>query len=146
MIILLVIAIVAVTAPVVGVLLGFAGLQVNTPLPLLLVLLALSGIFRSIGFTAYNSVAFADVEPDRMTDANTLMSTIQELGAGLGVAVGALLLRLGDPVADALGLGSDAETPFRVAFVALAVILVVPAIEGLLLPRTAGNAVTGRVT
>jgi EmrB/QacA subfamily drug resistance transporter len=125
-------------------LLGIAGLQASTPLPLLLVLLALSGIFRSIGFTAYNTAAFADVEPERMTNANTLMSTIQELGAGLGIAVGALLVRLGDPVADRLGLHSGADTPFRVAFVALAVILVVPAIEGLLLPRAAGNAVTGR--
>ena len=64
-------------------------------------LLTLSGVFRSVGFTAYNSAAFADVEPERMTGANTLMSTLQELGAGLGVAVGALLVRLGDPVAGA---------------------------------------------
>ena len=32
-----------------------------------------------------------------MTPANTLMSTVQELGAGLGIAVGALLVRLGEP-------------------------------------------------
>jgi len=42
------------------------------PLPLLLVLLLASGIFRSVGFTTYNSVAFADVEPARMTHASTL--------------------------------------------------------------------------
>ena len=79
-------------------LLGMAALTPTTPLPLLIVLLALSGVFRSIGFSAYNSLAFADVEPARMTPANTLMTTVQELGAGLGVAVGALLLRLGGPV------------------------------------------------
>jgi EmrB/QacA subfamily drug resistance transporter len=121
-------------------LVAIAFLQASTPLPLLLAVLALSGIFRSIGFTAYNSVAFADVEQARMTHANTLMSTLQELGAGLGVAVGALLVRLGS----AVGPVSDGDGPFRVAFVLLAVLLLVPALEGVLLARTAGDAVTGR--
>jgi hypothetical protein len=31
-----------------------------------------------------------------MNGANTLMFTLQELGAGLGVAVGALLVRVGE--------------------------------------------------
>ena len=121
-------------------LLAMAFLQPNTPLPLLLALLALSGICRSIGFTAYNSVAFADVEPARMTHANTLLSTLQELGAGLGVAVAALLVRLGEVAGPVAG----ADGPFRVAFVLLAVLLVAPAVEGVLLSRTAGDAVTGR--
>ena len=72
------------------------------------------------------------------------MSTLQELGAGLGVAVGALLVRLGEPVAGTIGLGSGADQPFRVAFVLLAVLLAVPAVEGLRLSRQAGDAVTGR--
>ncbi len=122
-------------------LLGIAALTPSTPLPVLLGLLVASGVFRSIGFTSYNSVAFADVEPARMTPATTLLSTSQELGAGLGVAVGALLVRLGDPVAVAAGPAG----PFRVAFVALAVILLIPATAAVRLSRTAGDTVTGRV-
>jgi MFS family permease len=125
-------------------LVGVAFLQANTPLPLMVALLTLSGIARSIGFSAFNSAAFADVEQDRMTAANTLMSTVQELGAGLGVAVGALLVRLGGSVAHATGLGTGAEEPFRVAFVLLAALLVLPAVETYRLPRTAGSTVTGR--
>jgi EmrB/QacA subfamily drug resistance transporter len=121
-------------------LVAVASLQSTTPLPLLLAVLALSGVFRSIGFTAYNSVAFADVEPGRMTHANTLFSTLQELGAGLGVAVGALLVRVGQTV----GPFHGAAGPYRMAFVLLAVLLVAPAVEGLLLAQTAGDAVTGR--
>jgi EmrB/QacA subfamily drug resistance transporter len=124
-------------------LVGMALLTRTTPLLVLLVLLTLSGIFRSVGFTTYHSVAFADVPADRMTSANTLMSTVQELGAGIGVAVGALLVRLGDPLADAVGLGGD-DAAFRVAFVVLAIILFAPAAEAFTLPSTAGNAVTGR--
>ena len=123
-------------------LIGIALLRPTTPLPLLLALLVASGVFRSIGFTTYNSSAFADVEPGRMTAANTLMSTVQELGAGLGVAVGALLVRLGGQVADGAGLG-DGAAPFRIAFGCLAVLLVVPLVQAVLLPRTAGDEVTG---
>jgi len=118
-------------------LVGMAFLRPGTPLPVVLGLLLLSGVFRSVGFTTYNSIAFADVPPERMSSANTLMSTVQELGAGLGVAAGALLVRLGAPF-------DGAGAPFRFAFVALAVVLVAPAVEAIALPRTAGNVVTGR--
>ena len=83
---------------------AWPSLQPDTPLPLMLGCSRSAAIFRSVGFSAYNSVAFADVAPDRMTHANTLHATLQELGAGLGVAVGALLVRLGEPAALALGL------------------------------------------
>jgi EmrB/QacA subfamily drug resistance transporter len=118
-------------------LVGMAFLEPGTPLPVLLGLLLLSGVFRSVGFTAYNSIAFADVPPERMSSANTLLSTVQELGAGLGVAAGALLVRLGEPLA-------GAAAPYRFAFVVLAVALIAPAVEAIALPRAAGNAVTGR--
>jgi Na+/melibiose symporter-like transporter len=114
---------------------GIAYLSGATPLLLIVVVLVLSGVFRSVGFTAYNTVAFADVPAERMTSANTLMSTVQELGAGLGVAVGALLVRAGG------GLEVD---QFRFAFLALAVLLLVPAVEAARLPRAAGNVVAGR--
>ena len=117
---------------------GIALLEPATPLPLLLGLLLLSGIFRSTGFTTYNTVAFADVPTPRMTSANTLMSTVQELGGGLGVAVGALLVRLG------AGVGAGGTAAYRFAFVVLAALLVVPAVEAFVLPRSAGNVVAGR--
>jgi EmrB/QacA subfamily drug resistance transporter len=125
-------------------LLGIAALTSTTPWPLLLAVLALSGVFRSIGFSAYNSLAFADVDPGRMTPANTLMTALQELGGGLGIAVGALLLRLGDPVSAALHLPEGATSPYRVAFVLLAVLLAVPLAQVLRLHRAAGAEVTGR--
>jgi EmrB/QacA subfamily drug resistance transporter len=121
-------------------LVAMALLRPGTPATLLLGLLAASGVVRSTGFTAYNTVAFADVAAERMTSANTLMSALQEVGAGLGVAVGALLVRLGE-LADP---GAAADRAYRYAFVALAVLLVVPAVEAFRLPRTAGNVVAGR--
>ena len=130
----------AVVASAVG-LLGIASVRATTPLPVLLGLLVLSGMFRSIGLTAYNSVAFADVDATAMTPANTLLSTLQELGAGLGVAVGALLVRVGGPLAGVVGVSGGADRPFRVAFILLAVVLVVPLTQALRLSRSAGSAV-----
>jgi hypothetical protein len=124
---------------------GIAALAPSTSLVLIEGVLLLSGVFRSIGFSAYNTLGFVDVEAERMTPANTLMTAVQELGGGLGVAVGALLLRLGEPVAAALHLsGPPAVGPYRVAFVLLAVLLVVPFVQVLRLPQATGAQVTGR--
>jgi MFS family permease len=122
----------------VALLVAIAFLQARTPLWLVVAVLVVSGIGRSVGFTTYNSIAFADVEPARMTPANTLVSTFQEVSAGLGVAVGALLVRLGDTLATGSATG-----PFRVAFLALAVLLVPAVVAALRLPRDAAAAVSG---
>ena len=124
-------------------LLALALVQPTTPLPVVLALLLLSGIARSIGFTAYNTVAFADVPAERMSPANTLLSTLQEVGGGLGIAVAALLVRVGEPLAASTGLDAGAGD-FRVAFVLLAVTLLVPLVAAVRLSRTAGAVVTGR--
>ena len=107
----------------------------STPLWLVIVLLTASGVARSTGFTAYNTIAFADVERFEMTDANTLASTLQQLAAGFGVAVGAVALRLGDGFAS----GSGGSGAFGFAFAVLAVLTAFATVEALLLSRTAGE-------
>ncbi len=103
-----------------------------TPLWLVIVLLTASGVARSTGFTAYNTIAFADVERVEMTDANTLASTLQQVAAGFGIAVGAVALRLGDSFAS--GSGS-----FAFAFAVLAALTALATVEALLLSRSAGE-------
>ena len=115
-------------------------LSASTPLWLVIVLLTASGVARSTGFTAYNTIAFADVERFEMTDANTLASTLQQLAAGFGVAVGAAALRLGDSFAAGSG-GSAGSGAFGFAFAVLAVLTAFATLEALLLSRTAGENV-----
>ena len=105
-----------------------------TPVWLVIALLTVSGVARSAGFTAYNTIAFADVERAEMTDANTLASTLQQVAAGFGVAVGAVALRVGDGFAS----GSGA---FGFAFGVLAVLTAFSTVEALLLSRTAGESI-----
>ncbi len=96
----------------------------QTPYLVLAVLLVVSGAARSVGFTAYNTMAFADVESANMTRANTLASTVQQVAAGFGVAVAAVVLRAGAPLG---GPGSSA--PYNVTFAVIAVMLAVACLE-----------------
>lgn len=106
-----------------------ATLRPALPLAVTALILYVSGALRSIGFTAYNNLAFSDVDGDDLTHANTLNAAIQELAAGLGVAVGALLLSR---------IGSYPWT-----FVALGAVMALTIVESWRLPRSAGAHVSG---
>ena len=133
-------------ASIVGGLLVLAGIALvrpSTPLVVLTPLLVLSGVFRSVGFSAYNSLQFADVEQAQMTDANTLASTLQQVAVGLGVALGAVILR----VVALAGGGADRlgpVLPYAIAFGVLAVLMLAPLLEAVTLQRSAGDEVAGR--
>lgn len=114
----------------------------HTPMVLLVADLLASGVFRSVGFTAYNTIVFADVPHEEMNNANTLASTIQQLSMGLGVAIGALALHAGAPIARAVGAGSAGRGPFVVAFLLVALLPFAAVVESVALERHAGSALT----
>jgi MFS family permease len=118
-----------------------ASFSARSPLVLIVLVLVVSGVFRSIGFTAYNTIVFADVAPEGMGNANTLSSTIQQLTMGLGVAVGALALRAGVPLDHLVGVASTGGGPFAAAFLVLAVVALLAAGEAALLAPQAGSAI-----
>jgi EmrB/QacA subfamily drug resistance transporter len=115
----------------------------STPLWMTAILLLFTGVFRSIGFTAYNSLQFVEVPPALTTQANTLASTMQQVATGIGVAVAALIVRITTGLAGWLTPG-DAQLGYRWAFLAVALLLVVPLIESMLLHRQAGQAAARR--
>jgi EmrB/QacA subfamily drug resistance transporter len=121
-------------------LIGIALLRSTTSVLLIGAVLILSGVFRSVGFSAYNSLQYADIEQDQMADANTLGSTLQQMAVGLGIALGALLLRIADVAAPSGGPG----TAYAVAFVGLAVLMLFPLAGAVLLHRAAGSEISGR--
>jgi EmrB/QacA subfamily drug resistance transporter len=104
-------------------------LQPELPVVAIAAILYVSGALRSIGFTAYNSLAFSDVEGDDLTHGNTLNASVQELGAGLGIAIAALLLSV--------------LSSYPYAYLVLGALLAVTLIESLRLPRDAGSHVSG---
>ena len=105
-----------------GTMLACATLQPGTPTPLIFTLLALSGASRSLQFTAFNTLAFADVPQPAMAPANTMFSVAFQLSLGLGVALAALILRAAATLANEPGL--PGLPAFQAAFVALAALMV----------------------
>ena len=104
-------------------------------------LLVLSGVFRSIGFSAYNSLQYADIGPAQMSDANTLSSTLQQVAAALGIAAGAVIVRLADRL---LGPSALPAWPYAVAFGVLALLMLWPLVEAIRLHGSAGDEVAAR--
>ena len=115
---------------------GSALLTPATPVALVVLLMFFSGVVRSIGFTGYNTIAFADVGRVDMTDANTLASTVQQVAAGFGVAVGAVALRLGGVFS-----GTESLAAFRFSFAVLAALTLLSTLEAHRLTRTAGETI-----
>ena len=62
----------------------------ETPIWVMLLLLFVGGFFRSLQFTSINTLAYAEVDPQRAGRATSLVSVAQQLAISSGVAVGAM--------------------------------------------------------
>ncbi|WP_457965662.1 MFS transporter [Arthrobacter sp. D1-29] len=111
----------------------------DTPEALVFALLVCSGAFRSIGFSAYASVQYADIVPAQLTSANAVSATLVQLATGAGIAVAALLIRLFE---GAGAFPQDAAGPFRGAFLTMAVLMLFSTADSLMLQRHAGAEVS----
>lgn len=118
---------------------AFGLLVPGMPLAAMLVLLVVAGSSRSMQFTAVNTLAFAEVPDSAMGPANTWFSVTYQLSNGLGVAVGAVLLRLSAAATGGVTLGA-----FHWAFLALAALMAGMAATALSLASDAGAEVAGR--
>jgi EmrB/QacA subfamily drug resistance transporter len=71
-----------------------AGFLPGTPFAAMIAVLLAGGFFRSLQFTAINTIAYAELEPALMSRATTLTSVAQQLAISTGVAVGALIVEI----------------------------------------------------
>ncbi|HTH96647.1 MAG TPA: DHA2 family efflux MFS transporter permease subunit [Stellaceae bacterium] len=71
-----------------------AAFRPDWPLALIFAVLLVSGFFQALQFTAYNTVAYADLAPEQMGAATSFYSTFQQLMLSIGIcaAVGVLYL------------------------------------------------------
>ncbi|MEZ0220267.1 MFS transporter [Tardiphaga sp. 1201_B9_N1_1] len=114
---------------------------VTTPLMLILIILVVGGFFRSLEFTAINTVAYAEVETAQMSRATTLVSVNQQLSISAGVAIGAfsvestMLMR---------GMTELSAADFAPAFLVVSVISAASAWFFWQMPDDAGHEISGR--
>jgi EmrB/QacA subfamily drug resistance transporter len=112
-----------------------------TPLLLIMILLVVGGFFRSLQFTAINTVAYAEVEPARMSRATTLVSVNQQLALSAGVAVGAFSVESTMALRHVSELGA---ADFAPAFVVVSVISALSTWFFYQMPDDAGHEISGR--
>jgi EmrB/QacA subfamily drug resistance transporter len=113
----------------------------ETPATLILVLLVVGGFFRSLEFTAINTIAYAEVDMARLSRATTLASVTQQLATAAGVAVGALAVELTLTFRQSPELTASDFAP---AFVVVSLISASSAIIFALMPSDAGHEISGR--
>jgi EmrB/QacA subfamily drug resistance transporter len=114
---------------------------VTTPLPLIMIILVVGGFFRSLQFTAINTVAYAEVEPSQMSRATTLVSVNQQLAISAGVAVGAFSVESTMAWRHLQDLNADVFAP---AFIVVSVISAASAWFFWQMPDDAGHEISGR--
>lgn len=113
-----------------------------TPVTFIVVLLIVSGFFRSLQMTAVNTMGYSDMPEAAMSRATSLAAVAQQLAISVGVGAGALVLHLAIVLRGSEQLASGDFAP---AFIAVALFTAFAAFIFLALPRDAGEAVSGHM-
>lgn len=108
----------------------------STPWVLMAVLLLAGGFTRSLQFTSINSIAYADIGPDKLSRAAGFVAVLQELSGTIGVAVAALAL---ESMQSMDGRSAVDASHFPIVFAGIAVLAALSSLVFLRLPRDAGR-------
>ncbi|HAA97834.1 MAG TPA: MFS transporter, partial [Alteromonas macleodii] len=107
------------------------------------VILFVNGITRSMHLTLINTIAFADVPPNKMRDANTLGAILMQMNRGLGITLSALAI-----AAAAFILGQSANMPnlqtFTLSMMFMAAVALVSIYDSLMLSKEDGDSVLNK--
>ena len=117
-----------------------AAFRPEWPLAAIYAALIAGGFLRSLQFTAYNTIAYADVPRPRMSAATSLYSTIQQLSLTFGVTIGTAALALSSGLAGHVHLEAR---DFSFGFVVIALFMLLAAPASLLMPEDAGAEMSG---
>jgi len=117
-----------------------AAFRPEWPLFAIYAVLLFSGFFQSLQFSAFNTVAYADVPSERFSSATSFYTTFQQLMLSLGICVAAAALH-----ASVAWHGREhAQLPdFNVAFLVVTFVSLLAAPVCLLLPKNAGAEMSG---
>jgi hypothetical protein len=107
------------------------------------VVLFAAGLARSLQFSAFNSLGFADVPEAQMNAANGVASVAQQLSLGGGITIAVIALRLAGLLHHDIAMGPT-TADFHVAFVLVALLTAISTLDALTLPQDAGAVVSGR--
>jgi hypothetical protein len=107
-----------------------------------MVVLFVTGLCRSMHFTSLNTIAYADIPKEQMSSATSFSSMVWQMTMGMGVAVGAILLRIAAIVKGNHG-GPPTIAEFHLAFALVALLAFLAALDYIGVDPAAGAAVSG---
>ena len=111
------------------------------PTSLIFLTLMASGFCMSFQFTAYNTIAYDEIPPERMSAATSFYATFQQLMLSLGVCAGALALHVGMLAG---GHAAPQLADFTIAFLVVTAISASATIWNRRFDRDAGAELSGR--
>jgi EmrB/QacA subfamily drug resistance transporter len=122
--------------------LGCAVLFPQTARTMILAVLFVNGLCRSMQFTCLSTLAFADIPKPELSSATSFFSMITQMSMGMGVAVGAIFLRVAG-LLDGNAHGIPTTRDFHLAFVFVAALTILATLDCFTLEREAGADVSG---
>jgi hypothetical protein len=111
------------------------------PYAAMIAILLSGGFFRSLQFTSVNTIAYAEIEPRKMSRATTMVAAAQQLSLSTGVAVGALVVEITLRLKHSATMGVNDFPP---AFLVVSLISASAALIFFRLPPDAGAELSGR--
>ncbi len=122
--------------------LSFSFVGPQTPKLLIIALLFAHGLSRSMQFTSLNTLAFVDIPKFLLSSASSFYAVAQQMSMGMGVAVGAVTLRLAMWIH-----GEQSAVPhipdFHLAFALVSIVAALAIVDYIGLESHAGAEVSG---
>ncbi len=118
-----------------------AAFRPDWPIGLIFGILVCCGFFMSFQFTAYNTVAYDEIDAADMSSANSFYTTFQQLMLSFGICIGALALHGAILVR---GHSAPQLGDFSVAFLVVTGISLTATIWNARFSKTAGDEMRGR--
>jgi EmrB/QacA subfamily drug resistance transporter len=111
------------------------------PFAVMIAILLSGGFFRSLQFTSINTIAYAEIEPPKMSRATVMVAVAQQLALSTGVAVGALVVEITLRLKGSPAMGASDFPP---AFLAVSLLSASAALIFYRLAPDAGAELSGR--
>ena len=113
------------------------------PFAAMIAILLSGGFFRSLQFTSINTIAYAEIEPAKMSRATAMVAAAQQLSLSTCVAVGALVVELTLRLRHSTSMGINDFPP---AFLFVGLLSASAVFIFMRLPHDAGAELSGRKT
>ena len=113
------------------------------PFAAMIAILLSGGFFRSLQFTSINTIAYAEIEPAKMSRATAMVAAAQQLSLSTGIAVGALVVELTLRLRHSTSMGINDFPP---AFLFVGLLSASAVFIFMRLPHDAGAELSGRKT